>query len=202
MPASITSPADVINLSLARIGYGKRVGNLYDGSAAASRALDVYAQTRDALLRDGEWQFCRRYITLTQLKQAPANYFDTPWNPATMPPIPWLFEYAYPTDCLKVRRVSPQPGFFFNPTPQPTLYDVVNDNYLSPARRVIVCNIENAILTYTGQVTNPSDWPPDFIEALAAELDLRLKRALVGEPNQIDMADVARSTASAAEEQG
>lgn len=202
MPASINSPADVINLSLVRIGYEKRVSNLYDGSAAAQRALDIYAQTRDDLLRDGEWQFCQRMVNATLLKSAPANYFDTPWNPATMPPQPWLFEYEYPGDCLKVRRLSPQPGFFFNPLPQPTLNQISNDSAYTPARRVILCNIPNAILTYAGQVTDPATMPPDFIEALAAELGTRLKRSLVGEVNAVDATDVARSVGSAMQEQG
>lgn len=202
MPASINSPADIVNLSLVRIGYEKRVSNLYDGSAAAQRALDIYAQTRDDLLRDGEWLFCQRMINATLLKSAPANYFDTPWDPATMPPVPWLREYEYPADCLKVRRLSPQPGFFFEPMPQPTLNEIYNDSTYTPARRVILCNIPNAILTYVGQTTDPATMPPDFIEALASELGTRLKRSLVGEVNQVDAADVARQVGSAAAEQG
>lgn len=202
MPASIQSPADVVNLALVRIGFEKRVANLYDGSAAASRSLDIYAQTRDDLMRDGEWDFCRRDVTATLLKSGPANYFDSPWDGATMPPVPWRFEYEYPGDCLKVRRMSPAPGFVFNPAPQPTLFQVVNDQYYTPARRVILCNIQGAILTYAGQVTNPASWPVDFVEALASELGIRLKRVLVGEVNQVDSLDVNRSVTTAMAEQG
>lgn len=202
MPASASSVADIVNIALARIGYQKRVANLYDGSAAANRALDIYGQTRDDLLRDGDWHFCQRMVNATLLKTAPDNYFDTPWDPATHPPQPWLFEYEYPGDCIKVRRMSPQPGFFFNPTPQPTLNQTYNDSTYAGTRRVILCNIPSAILTYAGQVTNPSTMPPDFIEALAAELSVRLKPALVGSVDQVNMVDVQRQTASAAEEQG
>lgn len=202
MPASIKNPADVVNLALVRIGYTKAVGNLYDGSDAANKALTIYAQTRDDLMRDGEWDFCRRDVAATLLKSGPTNYFDSPWDGATMPPVPFMFEYAYPESCLKVRRVQPQPGFTFNPMPSPTLFEVVNDDYYSPSRRVIVCNVPNAILTYAGQVTNPASMPPDFIESLAAELAIRLKRGLMGEVNQVDTADVNRAVSTALQEQG
>jgi hypothetical protein len=202
MPASIRNPADVVNLALVRIGYTKAVGNLYDGSDAANKALTIYAQTRDDLMRDGEWDFCRRDVAPTLLKSGPDNYFDTPWDGPTMPPAPWRFEYAYPGDCLKVRRLSPAPGFTFNPAPQPTLFQVANDQYFTPARRVILCNIQSAILTYAGQVTDPASWPPDFVEAAAAELAIRLKRGLMGEVNQVDTADVNRSFVTAMQEQG
>ena len=202
MPASITSPADVLNLALVRIGYSKAVGNLYDGSDAANKALTIYAQTRDDLIRDGEWDFCRRDVAATLLKSGPDNYCDHPWDGATMPAVPWRFSYAYPGDCLKVRRMNPAPGFVFNPAPQPTLFQVANDQYYTPARRVILCNIPDAILTYAGQVTSPETWPVDFVEALASELAIRLKRGLVGEVNQVDTSDVNRSVTTAMAEQG
>lgn len=202
MVASAQNPADIVNIALGRIGYQKRVADLYDGSNAANKALDIYGQTRDDLLRDGEWDFCRRDVNATLLKSAPTNYFDAPWNPATNPPWPWRYEYTYPSECLKVRRVKPQPGFIFNPAPQPTLFDVLNDSAFTPARRVIVCNIPDMLLTYAAQVTDPATMPPDFIEALASELAIRLKRGLAGEVNQVDMTDVSRSVGSAMQERG
>ena len=204
MPASVTSPADVLNISLRNIGYALRVGSLLDGSKAASAALDVYAQTRDDMLRDGEWAFCERNIAATTLKSAPAGgYFDTPWSAATHPPWPWLYSYTYPTDCLKVRMIKPQPGFMLNMTPLPTNYSVVNDNGYATPLRVIVGNLQDPILTYAGQVTSPADWPPDFIDALAAALGTRLKRALAeGDINSADLGITAQATNQAMAEQG
>lgn len=202
MPASASSPADVVNMALARMGYRRRVANLYDGSEAASKALDLYAQTRDDMLRDGEWDFCHRETVASLLKTGPDNYFDTSWDPATMPPRPWRYEYTYPTDCLKVRQVKGQPGFVFNPSPTPTLWSVLNDNGYSPPRRVIVANVPDAVLVYAGQVTDPTQWPADFVDALAAMLAQRLKPSLVGQISQPDMVDTSTALASAAGEQG
>lgn len=202
MPASIQNPADLVNLALSRIGYARRVGNLFDGSDAANAALTVYAQTRDDMLRDGEWDFCRRTSSPTLLKTAPSNYFDAPWNPATNPPWPWKYEYEYPSDCLKVRSVNPMQGFLVAMSPEPNLFQVLNDNGGASPARVIVCNIPDMVLIYTGQVTNPAQWPADFVEAFAAMLGAKLKPLLVGNVTQMDAAQTAESVQSAMQEQG
>jgi len=190
MPSSFAaqSAADVVNLSLARLGYRLRVGSLYDGSAAAKKSLDVYAQTRDVLLRDADyaWPFAERNIVATLLKSAPVGGYIPPnqWNPVNNPPLSWLFEYLWPPDCLEVRAVKPQSFFVPNFDPQPNIFAIINDNGFTPPQRAIVCNVSGAILTYVGQVTDPNQWPPDFTEALAANLARRLA-PFVGGPEAL-----------------
>lgn len=204
MPASVTSPADVVNLALQRIGYKGRVGNLYDGSAAANDALDIYAQTRDELMRQDGWGFNQRTVALTLLKSAQFPYVPpNDWNPFFHPPLPWHFEYAYPDDCLKVRALKFVPLFFPNFDPQPQLYSLANDNVLVPARKVILCNLPNAVLIYSGQVLDPATWESDFVEAFAAALGRRLAPALVSmEMAKLMVADEAASKQVAEMEQG
>ena len=181
MPSSVTSPADVLNVTLRRIGYKGRVGTLYDGSLAAKRALDIYGQTRDELLRQNDWGFAERNLDMTLLKQAPKGGYIPPtvWTPA-FPPLPWLYEYARPGDCLKIRSIKAVPLFLPNMDPQPIVFTEANDNALNPAQQVILCNVVNAVLTYTGQVTDPTSWEADFVEALSASLGRRLAPELVG----------------------
>ncbi len=175
MAFSVTSPADIVNISLGRIGYPRRVASLYDGSKAASAALDIYAQTRDAVLRMGNWNFAQSMENGTLLKSAPAGgYFDAPWDPATNPQMPWAYEYALPNNWLKTRAVRPQPGFLFDPAPTPTLFAEAFDNDLEPNQQVILTNVPNAIIVYTRRVTDPITWEADFIEGLAAALARRL----------------------------
>lgn len=178
--AAVQSPADAVNASLVRIGYKLRVGSLYDGSMAAKKALDVYAQTRDELLRQNDWYFAERNIALTLLKSAPVGGYIPPttWNPNTNPPLGWLFEYSYPGDCLKVRAVKPPPLFIPNFDPQYNTFDTPNDNTLNPPAKVIVCNVANAICVYTGQITDLSTWDADFVEAFIEALARRLIPAL------------------------
>lgn len=201
MSAVVTSPAQVVNLALARIGYKKRIGNLFDGSDASKKALDVYGQTRDQMLRDGNWQFARRDAQLTLLKQAPAEgYVATAWTTAYPPP-PWLYEYTYPSDCLKVRNIKAQ-QIFANYTPKAVNFSVYNDTAYSPARKVILCDVgPTAIITYAAQVTNPATWEATFVDDLAAELGKLLAPALAGlDGAKMAAVDAAMTTAKAAEE--
>lgn len=178
MSAVLTSPGDIVNAALARIGHKERVGSLYDGSMAAKIALDLYGQTRDAMLRAGDWGFARRDVALTLLKSAPAGgYAVTSWSTA-YPPLPWSYEYTYPSDCLKVRAVRATPPFIPDFDPQPAIFDTPNDSGFSPPRKVIVCNIASAICTYTGQITDPSTWEASFTEALIDGLGELLAPAL------------------------
>jgi hypothetical protein len=181
--AAVQSPADAANIALVRMGYAKgRVGNLYDGSAAAKRFLDIYVQARDNLLISRDWDFAERNIALTLLKQAPAGGYIPPilWNPATNPPIGWLFEYAYPADCLKIRIVKAQPLFVPNFDPQPNQAVDSNDSNYNPPVRVVLSNVANAVMTYTGQVTDPTTWDVEFVELFATELAKVAAVALVG----------------------
>ena len=191
MTASITSPADLVNLSLARIGYKRRIGNLYEGSEAAKVALTLYAQTRDELLRQFGWGFAERVATMTLLKSAPVGGYVPPttWSTA-YPPLPWVYEYAYPSDCLQVRSVRQVPVFLYNPDPQAQLFSVDNDYSLTPPAKVVLCNLQNAVLVYTGQITDPTTWEPDFVEAFAASLGRRMAPSLVGmDPAKMEASD-------------
>ena len=369
MATVIVNPADVVNLALTRIGYKLRIGNIYDGSEAAQAALNIYSQTRDDMLRDGNWQFNQRNVAPTPIRWAPTGGYwpGAGWDAATNPPLPWLYAYAYPDDCLKVRVVKAATGFALNVTPLPNQYTIANvydavsvlaslaidspgtsgyapGDYIYPsggtqttaailrapttkvvsatvaaagtggtpgsqtvtgttgtgtkftatvtvggggtissvdaiatggsytvnpttltaepvtgasltgaqlsvlmgiesiaiviggvftatsttftqgsttgsgvgatfntatftsvqqARRVICSNVQDMMLTYAGQVTDPTQWPPDFVEAFAAALGQRLAPALVGlEGMQLVAADAARTDAVAQMEQG
>lgn len=181
--AAAQSPADLANQALVRMGYAKgRVGNLYDGSAASKKFLDIYAQARDNLLTQREWDFAERNVSLTLLKSAPISGYVPPtvWNPLTNPPIGWLYEYSYPADCLKIRIVKAVPLFVPNFDPQPNQAVDTNDNNFVPPQRVILSNVPNAVMVYTGQVTDPNSWDVQFVELLAVTLAQVTALALVG----------------------
>ncbi len=204
MASAITSPADVSNLALRRIGYKRRVADLFDGSDASNTILDLYSQTLDAILRDGDYGFAQRMVNATLLKSAPpGGYFDAPWDPATYPPMPWAYSFAIPSDYLKIRSVRPQPGFLLDMDPTPTLFNVVNDNGYTPPRRVIVANTQSPVIVYTAQVTDPTQWPVDFTESFAAALARRLAPSLADlKAEQMEAQDEVVSTAMAQATQG
>lgn len=204
--SSVTNPADAVNAALTRVGYkGRFVANLYDGSMAAKVALEIYGQTRDALQRDNDYGFCERNINLTLLKQAPAGGYIPPnsWNGATNPAPPWSYEYAYPTDALKIRSIKSVPMFVQNYDPRPNVFAVDNDNYFTPAQKVILCDVVNAMAVYTGRVTDPTTWEADFTEAFIDALGRRLAPTLANlDAAKFEAAIEGINTKTAAETEG
>ena len=180
MATVIVSPADVVNLALAGIGRRDRIGSIYEGSAGAKAALDLYSQTRDEMLRSVDYGFAERNVNMELLKSANAGGYFPPnqWNGTVNPPPGYLFSYAYPDDCLKVRAIKSQPLFTLDYDPQPVVFKIENDNYFTPSRKVILCNIESAQMVYTAQITDPTRWEADFVAAFAAELGRRLAPTL------------------------
>lgn len=177
MTTSVNNPADVINLSLVRIGYKLRIGSLFDGSPAAKAALDIYGQTRDEQLRLDDWGFAQREVALTLQKTAPVpGYIPgvTTWSPALYPQLGFIFQYAYPADCIKVRSLRAAapvlPDFF----PTAKVFSIANDNTFAPPQKVILTNLASAVAVYTGRITDPATWEASFTEALAAALARRL----------------------------
>lgn len=201
----VTRPEDVVNIALRRIGSKARITSIYEGSSAANVAIDIYAQTRDELLRAFDWDFAERNVLLTLLKQAPPMGYIPPhgWNPTQYPALPWMFSYAYPSDCLEVRALKPSPLFIPNFSPVYWRWSVENDQTYTPPQKVILCNVPNAVLTYTGQITNPLDWEADFTEAFAAMLGQRLSPSLTGlEAAKLESQDAAQQMAVAETERG
>ena len=170
MAVSVSSPEDVVNLSLARIGYSKRIGSLLDGSMAARIALTVYAQTRDKMLRDGDWDFARKTAALVASGQSA--------------PPPWSQSYAYPADSLRVRDLIVAS---FDPlNPIPSRWVIANDPV---AGKVILSATAYATIVYTFKCTTPTLWESSFVEALAAAIGRRLAPLLNREATQMAAQD-------------
>lgn len=201
--ASLQNPADVVNAALVKIGYQNLIGNLRDGSKAANKALTIYGETRDTMMRGGDWGFALRNVPLTLLKQAPANLtYLTPWTDQ-YPPIPWQFEYDYPDDMLRLRSVKPTPVFIPDMDPQPYTWSIYNDTSYTPNKRVILCNAEAAIASYAARVTDPATWPNDFTSALIDMLGEALAAGLTTPAQeQLAAAEGQRDTQAARMVQG
>ncbi len=162
MASSVQSPEDVINIALVRIGLKSRVSNIMDGSAAAKKALDIYGQTRDSVLRSREWGFAKK-ITNAQL----SGY---------TPPAPWTVEYAYPDDCIKIRSMWGGVYLTDQNNPLPVLYEV---GLSASGGKAIWSKTAGLELAYTSRVTNPLLWEdPQFVEILVSMLAKQLAVAL------------------------
>jgi hypothetical protein len=177
---TVATVEEVLNLALDRVGYPRSISNINAGTKEARIGLRIYSQTRDDLLRVGEWGFAQREVALNLLKTAPVGgYGLTPWTPAS-PQLPWIYEYQYPGDCIKVRAIRPTPIFIPDFAPRAHVFNIANDYALD--QKIILTNVPNAICVYTGQVVDVTVWEPAFVEALVSALAVKFAEALTGSP--------------------
>lgn len=185
----MTSEVDVANMALDAIGARYSITSLYPPQPApnAVPASRHYQPKIDALHRAAHWNFARKQATLSLLKAAQG----TPENPSgtslPLPPVPWQYEYAYPSDCLLARNLvaNPQNASASN---QPIL---AGGTYLTPQWpyvpgykfivgvdtdaggnqiKVILTDLEFAELVYTARIRNPDLWDPQFLTAATETL--------------------------------
>ena len=184
----MTSPVDVANIALDNIGARFSITSLSPPLPPPNAAVVArqYQIRIDALMRAAHWNFARKQVTLNVLKAAQG----TPENPSgttlPIPPIPYLYEYNYPPDCLKARYLLPNPPQAANSNPFPAgtgltppwpwanpgyKFAVANDtDALGNQIKVILADLEYAQLVYTCRVLDPDLWDPHFLNAACAAL--------------------------------
>lgn len=176
----------LVNRSLLAIGSQSQVSSLNEGSAQANAAATLYTPTFESLARSAPWNCLRNQATLTLLAAAQG----TPENPdgttLPLPPVPWLYQYAMPSDSLQIRflvqnlpaSMSGVPLFSVNTgantfLPQdrniPFAVAYATDSNNNPLN-VILTNQSQAIAVYTVNQPNPQIWDSLFQAAFVASL--------------------------------
>jgi hypothetical protein len=141
---------DVCNQALDAIGCSdQQIGDVEEGTKQAQLLLRTYAQCRQQLLRAAHWDFARMTAPLTLLADATGNTA----NVGTLVIDPrFVYEYSYPTTCLKARFIpwnlqnqqSPVPPSNISApsTPQTTgQQTIANGQRIVPARFTIATDI-------------------------------------------------------------
>ena len=182
---TISTVEEVANLVLREIGYPRPISDIYEGSRASRAVLDIYSETRDEVLREHNWPFATRDLALAAVS-------------GQTPPAGWLYEYAFPADCIRLRNLKPSSIPNPNFDPAPILFAEWNDNRLSPAAKVILANSSPAIAVYVARITDPSTWEPGFLTTLTSRLGNRLEPLLRGAAKkETDNAEIKAEWASA-----
>jgi len=198
----MTSEVNICNQALTDIGTRSTIASLTEDSQEAQACSLVYSTVRDQVLGMAFWNFARKTATLSELKSAPG----TPTNPTASgnvwssdwPAPPWLYEYAYPSDCIQMRFICPQFNTgvdgvpIFGPSVMTSLpafigtavrFAVATDEVGSPAAQtnVILTNQYQAIGVYTVRITNTNLFSSQFVTALSAALAAKLAMSLAGD---------------------
>jgi hypothetical protein len=124
------------------------------------------------------------------LKTAPPGGYPPgrPWNPTTDPEQPWIFEYAYPANCIEIRALRPSAVLIPEFTPMFTRFTTADDTITQT--KVVLTNLPNAMANITGRVIDPNEWQDsNFTEALVDALAEQFQKWLPADPNKIQMAE-------------
>lgn len=160
--ASIIS---ICNLALSNIGKPD-IQDIDEDSAEAVACKRFYAHTLDVLLQSYPWRFARTTGALAEI--------------ANLKPDRWEYAYQRPSDCLRVLRVSDTYMLDYMQSDGALIiagghaYDVEGD--------AVFTGVTPAYLVYTRRLSDPTKFPPLFIEALSWHLAVRLAMPLTRDP--------------------
>lgn len=172
-----TSQIDLCNRALRRLGTQSIITSLSDGSTEADTCSDLYDDVLGSLLQAPRcsayptytWQWCRRIAS---------GVSSASTNPR------WAYEYALPSDCLRVQEII-DPAFPQNKWhPDQRLTAGVTDYACGIGQingtdaPVIWCNLSPLAVMYVSSGISIDQWPYAFKRAfwlsLAAEIGTSL----------------------------
>ncbi len=154
MPAD----TDIGNMALSRLGTRATIADLSENSTEA-RQLNIWYETvRDELQSLVDWNFNR-------VSQALAA--------SGAPPARWASSYAYPSDCLRMRRLDFGGASWVAGSPA-TGFEIASNG----SGTFLYCNEDRVSAVYAQRVTDPARFTPGFIlafvDCLAASVALAI----------------------------
>lgn len=186
----MTTSVDICNRALNEIGARVLISTLGEATPQGKTATLQYDTMRRQLLRAAPWGFSRKTDLLVVEGTLAANPPSSPY--------PWQVKNTYPADCLKAHYILPQPTSqvvegvpsvgdqLFAPWCAPSrnfrylpAYDPGSTAF-PDAHRVILTNVNPALLIYTVDVTDPLQWDELFTNALVMALANKFVMPLSG----------------------
>lgn len=191
-----TSQLSIAQRALLQIGARNSISSISpsDGSTEADACSILYTPTFESLGRSAHWACLRKQVTLSLIAAATG----TPENPqgTTLPlsPTPWLYQYAYPSDCLNMRYIVPSLPAGVGGVPQTTFSNSAGAwlpgggqipfavAYATDASgnpiETILTNQDQAQAVYTVNQPNPIIWDSMLQQAMVLSLAAFLVPAL------------------------
>lgn len=157
----MATKTEIANMALIRIGETKLLTDVdsQTTNAAAIAVNALWNTEREALLRDFNWTFARKYAPLT----LETGTLAVPATPD------FIFNYTYPADAVFVRRLVTCKG---RQDCSPPPFQIGRS--ISGGSRVVQTNLEDAMAEYTVDITNTSEFDENFVQALTLKLAMRL----------------------------
>lgn len=173
----MSTKAEIFNLALTNVSAKGSVNDPNEDTFEANTCLENFDNALEVLLEESDWGFVSVSVALA---------LTSPHLPET----PWIYQYVYPSDCLKAREivretlVVPSGSFssaqFQNPVF--TENEIPFRLGINSARtgNVIHTDKREAILRYTVLIEKESLLPPKAVEALGWKLATRIAMKITG----------------------
>jgi len=88
----MSSKTEICNLALSHLGVADPIANIEtEKTAEATACRTFYDITRQHILRDHPWPFCRRFVQLGLVEECPNDE--------------WGYSYRYPSEALYIRKI-------------------------------------------------------------------------------------------------
>jgi hypothetical protein len=153
----VTTNIDLTNRALAEIGTRSQITAFNDGSQEGLYAGILYPGLRDFLLREGDYEFASNPIS--------------PFLVAA-PPEPWVYAYAYPSDCVRLKQMVPASFNILDPAPMEFSIITIEPN------RVVATKVQSNLMIYTSNTVAETLWDSMFTESFVRMLASGLAFAL------------------------
>src|SRR5690348_5144242 len=140
---------DIANMALRHLAVSTTIASLTEASKPAKACDAFYEQTRDEVLEEFAWPFCTQIDNLALVATHPNNE--------------WGYSYAYP-DCIAFRRILSGTRIDTRQTRMP--YRIA----ASDSGKLIFTDLVSAQGEWTLRVTDPTQFAPSFVQALALKL--------------------------------
>ena len=154
MPAD----TDIGNMALSRLGTRATIADLTENSTEARQINLWYATVRDELQSLVDWNFNR----VTQALAASGS-----------PPARWSASYAYPSDCLRMRRLDFGASTWRSGEPA-SGFEIAS----SGSSTFLYCHEDRVTAVFAQRVVDPARFTPGFIlafvDCLAASIALAI----------------------------
>lgn len=165
-----TSEADVCNKALAKIGIrGAFIDDMRgDTSEEAEICAVLYDDLRDACLAAFPWPFATRRQALTRISPTTEPVRDG-----------WKYVYAMPTGCLRPLKIWPLGQEARSLASEDRIPYAIEKSSVDDSQ-VILCDLDEPVLFFICQVTDPTKYSPAFVDAFAYLLGAEIAPALTG----------------------
>lgn len=167
----------ICNMALGHIGIAPVIANYRTDLTAEAKSCRTYFEhCRDYLLQQVEWGFARGRVQLQEITGDP--------------PSGWDYAYAYPSRCLKIRKIV-NTAARIEGRGQHIPFEIY-ENEASSAR-LIACDEYQAVAEYTKAITDVTLFTTLFVEAMSWNL-----AAQIGAPLRADAGLVKLAAQNAA----